>query len=346
MLAGQRGDAIIDLGPDFRRHHRFERRVRDLEGEVALAHMAGVDDFASGAVRRRRPGNRATVSIGFCVAESPIRCSFPPDRFCNRSSDSERCAPRLFGAKAWISSTMTDARRRQHLAAGFGAEQDVERFRGGDDDMGRPAAHLAALRRRRVAGAHPGPDVDVGQPLRLQRGANPGQRRFEVALDVVRQGFERRDVDDLRLIGQDALQSLPHQANRWRRGRRRKSCPTRSAPRSTRPARPLSGPGARLRFRWRAEGVTKPGDDSGVKQVRVRHDFRNSTTERLTRASVVDRKRDPECQVKPGRLRALRPSEPRASSVLSKLHGPTPAKKMYRKTKQYRIAASPPFTAG
>ena len=50
MLARQRGDPIVDLRPDFRRHHRFERRGRDLQGEVALAHVARVDDFAFGAV--------------------------------------------------------------------------------------------------------------------------------------------------------------------------------------------------------------------------------------------------------------------------------------------------------
>ena len=92
------------------------------------------------------------------------------------------------------------ARGRQHGAARFRAEQDVERLRRGHHDMRRPPAHAVALARRRVAGAHPGADIDVGQALRLQRGADAGERRFEVALDVVRQRLERRDVDDLGLV--------------------------------------------------------------------------------------------------------------------------------------------------
>ena len=50
---------------------------------------------------------RATSSIGFCVADRPTRVNCPPVRCCNRSRESARCAPRLFGAMAWISSTMT-----------------------------------------------------------------------------------------------------------------------------------------------------------------------------------------------------------------------------------------------
>ena len=165
------------------------------------------------------------------------------------------------------------ARRRQHLAPGFGAEKDVKRLRGRDDDMGRAAAHPAALGRRRVAGAHPGADVDVGQALRLQRGANPGQRRLQIALDVVRQGLERRDVDDLRLIGQGALQSLPHQGiDRREEGGECLARPGRRRDQHV-PSGFYSWPRARLRFRWRAKCVTKPLDDGGVKQVRVRHDF-------------------------------------------------------------------------
>ena len=46
-------------------------------------------------------------SIGFCVADSPMRTSSRPASASSRSSDNARCAPRLFGASAWISSTIT-----------------------------------------------------------------------------------------------------------------------------------------------------------------------------------------------------------------------------------------------
>ena len=68
---------------------------------------------------------------------------------------------------------------RQHRAAGFRSQQDVERFRRGDDDVRRPAPHALALARGRIAGAHPGADIDIGQaPLpQLPRGCPPAARR-------------------------------------------------------------------------------------------------------------------------------------------------------------------------
>ena len=56
------------------------------------------------------PRKRATSSSGRCVADSPMRCSgaAPAGRIASsRSSDIARCAPRLVGTSAWISSTIT-----------------------------------------------------------------------------------------------------------------------------------------------------------------------------------------------------------------------------------------------
>ncbi len=54
---------------------------------------------------------RATSSIGFCVADRPMRTGRAPpcamQSSCNRSSDSARWLPRLLAAMAWISSTIT-----------------------------------------------------------------------------------------------------------------------------------------------------------------------------------------------------------------------------------------------
>ena len=51
---------------------------------------------------------RATASIGFCVADSPIRGSARPASASRRSSDNARWLPRFDDASAWISSTMTE----------------------------------------------------------------------------------------------------------------------------------------------------------------------------------------------------------------------------------------------
>ena len=47
--------------------------------------------------------------------------------------------------------------------------------------------------------------------MRRQFGRDAGERQLEIAVDVVRQRLERRDVDHLRGIGQLAGDGLPHQ---------------------------------------------------------------------------------------------------------------------------------------
>ena len=56
------------------------------------------------------------------------------------------------------------ARGRQHDAPGFGAEQDIERLRSGDDDMRRATHHLAAIGGRGIAGPYRCSDLDIGEP--------------------------------------------------------------------------------------------------------------------------------------------------------------------------------------
>ena len=79
MRLNQFGEAMINFLPNFIRHHRFQRRLREFDRQIHFAAMADVDDFAIGIasfVDARVPTRkRATSSIGFCVAESPMRCS-------------------------------------------------------------------------------------------------------------------------------------------------------------------------------------------------------------------------------------------------------------------------------
>ena len=95
---------------------------------------AGIVEFAEdqqvaclsrthGARHRLPTRKRATSSMGFCVADRPMRCTGCAALAHSRSSVSARCAPRLVCATAWISSTMTVRTRRQHLAARGAGEQ-------------------------------------------------------------------------------------------------------------------------------------------------------------------------------------------------------------------------------
>ena len=156
---------------------------------------------------------------------------------------SARCAPRLSPATAWISSTITVARRAQHLAALLGGEQDVERLGRGDQDVRRLPEHRLPRRLRGVAGAHR--DADVRQrrrPPRCARSRIPPSGCCEVLLDVVAERLQRRDVDHGRGVGEAVRRAPRAPARRSPRGTRRASCPSRSARRSA----------CRGRRRWRA----------------------------------------------------------------------------------------------
>src|SRR6266540_912447 len=69
-------------------------------------------------------------------------------------------------------------------------EQQIQRLGGRDQDVGRVPKHRGALLLRRVAGAHAEPEV----------GLQPGERAAQVALDVVVQRLEGRDVDQAQAL--------------------------------------------------------------------------------------------------------------------------------------------------
>ncbi len=163
-------------------------------------------------------------SSGRCVAERPIRCtgaSRPAPSLAltatwrsSRSRVSAMWAPRLVGATAWISSTITRLDVGEDVARLRGQHQ-VERLRRRDQDVGRLADHRLALALRGVAGPQGNAEV----------GADPGQRRPQVALDVVGERLQRRDVDE-RHAGWLAP---PQPRRRFAFSRARRSIPQRNA---------------------------------------------------------------------------------------------------------------------
>ena len=87
------------------------------------------------------------------------------------------------------------ARGAQHGAAAGAGEQQVKRFRRGDQDVRRPPGHRRARRRRRVSGPQAGPNFRGRRRIGGQAAAElrqyPLQRRLQVAFDVVAQRLER-----------------------------------------------------------------------------------------------------------------------------------------------------------
>ena len=129
--------------------------------------------------------NSPMRSSGRWVADRPILWMFSVPRRSSRSSVSARCEPRFDGATAWISSTIT-ASTPPRISRRLRADHQIERLRSRDQDVRRLATHRAALGLGRVAGAQRDRDR---RPDALQRSP-------QVALDVIREGLERRDVDD------------------------------------------------------------------------------------------------------------------------------------------------------
>src|SRR5512145_1609159 len=78
--------------------------------------------------------------------------------------------------------------------------------------MRRELGRALALGLRRVAGAHPGADHDIGQSLCAERLSNAGERKVEIAVDIVRERLKRRDIEDLRLVLKPPVEPLSHQA--------------------------------------------------------------------------------------------------------------------------------------
>src|SRR6266481_3031478 len=125
----------------------------------------------------------AIVSMGFCVAESQMRAALVVGYRVNFVNDDGFDSFKDFVA----------------LCRG---EKDVERFRRGDQDVRRPGEHSAALVSEGVAGAYRGADFGHEQAALSRELEDFAERRLEVFLNVIAQGFERRDVEHFRAVGE------------------------------------------------------------------------------------------------------------------------------------------------
>ena len=157
-----------------------------------------------GAGGPRRPGRPGSARSRPAAAGWPTgRCAggSPPASATRRSRRSRiraRCAPRLVPATAWISSTITAPDAGEHLPPARG-EQQVQALGRGDEDVRRGAQHAL---RGRAAGVSPGAHRHghLGRLQAPQRGGrgDAGQRAAQVALDVVVQGLQGREVEQPR----------------------------------------------------------------------------------------------------------------------------------------------------
>ena len=99
----------------------------------------------------------------------------------------------------------------QDFPAPLAREEQIERLRRGHKDMGRPANHPLPLPGRRIPRAHQGADLRTIGPLLLNQAENLGQRLLQVALNVVGQGSQRRDIDNVGLLLQFSRKRQTHE---------------------------------------------------------------------------------------------------------------------------------------
>ncbi len=214
VLRNEFGEARVNFRPGFLRHHRFKRRTRNFEAQIAPALMACVDDrdFRGGPAVRSGAGEEIGDGANWILRGGEADALQAVAAESREPLEREREMGAALVRRDGVD--LVDDHRPgglQHRAPGLRAEQDVERFRRRHQDVRRPAAHPVAFGGGRVACPDPGPDLDIGEPALSELIADAGERGFEVAMDVVRQRLQRRHVDDLRRVGEWAFESLSHE---------------------------------------------------------------------------------------------------------------------------------------
>ena len=224
-------------GPGRRGPRHRTRHVRDghAELEIEAGPRAGVDDrhrpVAAEEARHLGQGSRGrreADALGI------------PRRERRQALEGEREVGAALGRRQGVDLVddhRLDAAQRLALP---GAEDQVERLGGRDQDLGGVARLGAALPRRRVAGAQRHPRRARSEPEALRGAPDPDEGRAQVALDVGDERLQRRDVEDAdarRLLG-----PASGSGGRCTRGRPRGSCRFPSARGAARARRRRSAP--------------------------------------------------------------------------------------------------------
>ncbi len=168
---GGRGGVWLD--------HRFDR---DLDPQVELLAYTGVDDPAGAPrpdhepadllerlLRGRQPDSLDLVAGGL-----------------GETLERQRQVGAALGRRDRVDLVDDAPASAGEQLLGAPGQHQVQRLRGGDQDVWRLAEHRLALALWSVPGAD----------RNLQVGADPPQRRAQVAIDVVRQRLQWRHVDE------------------------------------------------------------------------------------------------------------------------------------------------------
>ena len=210
MLPNLVGQEVVNRRPNALLGQGSEAIDGAEDAQIEIAADAGIDDG-------HRPGQELAVGAGHAAAEVAGHLVQGP--LGGRQADAEE-AGRVEGGQAlqqqgqkdaafvgaegvdFIDDAMGDVTER---VAGSGGEQQVQRFRRGDQDVRRPAQEALSFRGGGVAG--PYCRSENGQRLAELAGhlSHAFQGHLEIAMDVVVEGLERRDIKNLDAAGRRIL---------------------------------------------------------------------------------------------------------------------------------------------
>ena len=256
-------EPVVQLVPDLVRHHRLERRARQLQREVALAHVAGVHDLDVG-LAVRRPGSAPcprAASLSRRVRRARAACRRArPAAPATASGASRACCPRP-----------SAARPRSRCLTLFSIarpDSEVSRMKSDSGVVTRMCGGVLRMRLRSKAEVSPVRTASrIGTsstPMLEELVADAGERLLEVLLDVVRERLQRRDVEDVHLVREPLRKALDDQViDCGQECRQRLARPGRRCDqRVTVPGR--DRPGAGLRLRGRGKAAAEPPGDGRV----------------------------------------------------------------------------------
>ena len=197
MPLDQLGDPAVDFLPHLARHHRVERRAGDLDSQVQLPLVTLVDNLAARltlliqAPPAPRPNQEARHLPDRLLGgrQPDARQSFAPPNKVSQTFDAQRQvrAPAIVGHRVNLIDDQGPG-RAQHVAAALRRQQQVERFRGRDQDVRRLANHRLTFRGWRVAGPNSRADLYVRKAKLLEGRLNAQERLGQVLVDVIGEG--------------------------------------------------------------------------------------------------------------------------------------------------------------
>ena len=261
-------EPFVHLLPHLVRHDGAEGRAGHFNLQLEFPPVAGVEDLASLALRIARAGEEVGDPVnGLLRGRNPDAREWTGGKpFQPLHGKRQVRSPLVAHQRV----DLVDDERvhvRQDAPAARTREQQVQAFGRRHQDVGRMLRHGRPFARGRVARADRHADGDVGPAALLEDSLDALQRDLQVGVDVVAEGLQGRNVDDLRALGQQSVLALPDQVVDGGQEGRQRLAGTRG--RRNQRVLPLldDRPGALLDVGRLVEPVLEPGGHGGMEEV-------------------------------------------------------------------------------